>query len=93
MKLSWIKYKTKGKYNYSLVLLLGIQDNNIYLLKANSFTKDEIEITKKSSKEITELSLHGKLAWMKNNCPKAYKYGFRKINYKDMIKITEYDLK
>jgi len=76
---------------YILLLKLGEKENRLCGLDSAVLDQSTIEILKSNSKEIQKLDLWGKINWIKENAPEAYKaykeISTSKIKIENTIKI------
>jgi hypothetical protein len=79
MELYYILYKPKGgaPKNY-LLFYIGTRNNKLIGIDSAKVPSSEKQLIKASA--FASLSLEKRLRWLKDNCPIAYRYGFKQIN-------------
>jgi len=62
-------------------------------LVTTNIPSNEINSIRKAAEKIDNLSLDGKIRWIRNNCPYAYKHGYKEISHDNIKIVSEHKIK
>tara|TARA_R110000868_G_scaffold115679_9_gene308794 strand:+ start:1321 stop:1605 length:285 start_codon:yes stop_codon:yes gene_type:complete len=93
MELIYILYRPYGKQpQYKLLFPLGSRNGKLCAISTKETGKGEINCIRANKDKLATLSLEQKLVWLKNNCPIAYKKGYKEIFEKNYSIVSKHPI-
>jgi hypothetical protein len=92
MNLAWIRYVSKNKQQYALVVVLGERGPKLCVLKAAAIPTAEIMLIRKNIKKLTGMPIDDRIGWIRGHCPVAYRDTFRTLQANKTVQINTYDI-
>ena len=90
MRLQFIRYQSRGKYEYGLFLVVVDTGSELQALKSKDMDIREIDIIRQNISALQDIPPQEVFSWLKRYTPRSYTKAFRRLQKSATTLIKDY---